>query len=41
MVGADVPHADVIAHDEEDVGFLVRRLGWCDCDEERRATRQQ
>ena len=26
MVGADVPHADVIAHDEEDVGFLVRRL---------------
>ena len=23
MVGADVPHADVIAHDEEDVGFLA------------------
>ena len=26
MVGADVPHADVIAHDEEDVGFLALRL---------------
>ena len=25
MVGADVPHADVIAHNEEDVGFFVRR----------------
>ena len=23
VVGADVPHADVIAHDEEDVGFLA------------------
>ena len=27
MVCANVPHADVIAHDEEDVGFLVRRVG--------------
>ncbi len=27
VVGADVPHADVIAHDEEDVGFLVLRKG--------------
>ena len=26
VVGADVPHADVVAHDEDDVGFLVRRL---------------
>jgi hypothetical protein len=26
MVGADIPHADVIAHDEDDVRFLVRRL---------------
>jgi hypothetical protein len=26
MVGADVPHPDVIAHDEKDVGFLVLRL---------------
>jgi hypothetical protein len=26
MVGADVPHADIIAHDDEDVGFLVLRL---------------
>src|SRR6266568_7511276 len=25
MVGADVPHADVIAHDDDDVGFLVLR----------------
>ena len=22
MVGADVPHADVVAHDDDDVGFL-------------------
>ena len=35
MVGADVPHADVIAHDEEDVGFLVLRLSWGDRAEER------
>src|SRR6266536_4547445 len=26
MVGADVPHADIIAHDKDDVGFLVLRL---------------
>src|SRR5206468_8280563 len=33
MVGADVPHADVIAHDEDDVGFVgVCRLR-CRCDE--------
>ena len=25
-VSADVPHADVIAPDDDDVGFLVRRL---------------
>ena len=30
MVGANVPHPDVIAHDEEDVGLLVLRLGWSD-----------
>src|SRR5205823_13050772 len=23
MVSADVPHADIIAHDEQDIGFLV------------------
>ena len=27
VVGADVPHANVIAHDEEDVGLLVRCVG--------------
>ncbi len=27
MVGADVPHADVIPHDEDDVGFLVGCVG--------------
>ena len=27
MVGADVPHADVVAHDEEDVRLLARRGG--------------
>src|SRR5205823_3429324 len=26
MVGTDVPHSDVISHDEEDVGFLVLSL---------------
>ena len=25
MVGANVPHPDIIAHDEQDVGFLVLR----------------
>src|SRR5262245_31043290 len=28
MVRADVPHPNVIAHDEKDVGFLVLGLGW-------------
>ena len=27
VVGADVPHADVIAHDEDDVRLLVLRVG--------------
>ena len=22
MIGADIPHADVVAHDDDDVGFL-------------------
>ena len=35
MVGADVPHTDVITHDEQDVGFLVLRLGWSDRTEKR------
>jgi hypothetical protein len=26
MVGADVEPADVITHDDEDIGFLVRGL---------------
>src|SRR5439155_7851148 len=30
MVGADVPHTDVITHDEQDVWFFVLRLGWSD-----------
>jgi hypothetical protein len=30
MVGANVPHADVIAHDEKDVGFLILRPDWSD-----------
>src|SRR6266480_7398341 len=35
MVGADVPHTDVIAHDDEDVGFLVLSLGWSNHAEKR------
>ena len=31
VVGADVEPADVIAHDDDDVGFLVRRLCRADC----------
>src|SRR2546421_3188401 len=27
MVSADVPHADVVAHDDDDVGPLSRRCG--------------
>ena len=30
VIGADVEPADVIAHDEQDVGFLVLRLGRSD-----------
>jgi hypothetical protein len=41
VIGADVEPADVITHDDEDVGFLVRRLGWSYGAEERRASRQQ
>ena len=26
VIGTDIPHSDVIAHDEEDVGFFVRCL---------------
>ena len=29
VVGADVPVADVVAPDDQDVGFLVRRMGGC------------
>jgi hypothetical protein len=25
VVGADIPHADVVAHDDDDVGFLCRQ----------------
>ena len=41
VVVADVPSADVIAPDDEDVGFLVRRLRRGGRAEERRANRQQ
>ncbi len=42
MVGADVPHADVIAHDEEDVWFrAVRRLGCSDRAEKRSGGHKQ
>jgi hypothetical protein len=30
VVGADVEAADVVAPDDEDVGFLIRRLGRCE-----------
>jgi hypothetical protein len=30
VVGADVPVADVVAHDHEDIGLLLLlRDGWC------------
>jgi hypothetical protein len=28
MVGADIPHANVIRHDDENVGFLLLSCGW-------------
>jgi hypothetical protein len=31
VVGPDVEPADVIAHDDEDIGFLVRRLRRIGC----------
>jgi hypothetical protein len=30
MVGADVPHSNVITHDEQDVWFLVLGVDWGD-----------
>ena len=39
-VGADVPHADVIAHDDDDVGFLVLRLRRNEGAQQRRRSRQ-
>src|SRR5205809_4864718 len=35
MVGANIPHADIIAHDEQDIGFLVLSLGWSNHAEKR------
>jgi hypothetical protein len=35
MIAARLHPADVIAHDEQDVGFLVLRLGWNDGAEKR------
>jgi hypothetical protein len=26
VVGTDIPHADIVAHDDDDVGFLARHL---------------
>jgi hypothetical protein len=27
MIGANVPHANIVSHDKKDIGFLVLRLG--------------
>ena len=35
MIAARLHPADVIAHDEQDIGFLVLRLGWNDRAEKR------
>jgi hypothetical protein len=41
IVGADVPVADVIAHDDKDVGFLLLRRRGCDhCGSKRREQRE-
>ena len=38
---ADVLVVYVVAPDDEDVGFLDRRMGWCQRTEVRRTSRQQ
>ena len=35
MIAARLHPADIIAHDEQDIGFLVLRLGWSDRAEKR------
>ena len=41
VVGADVPVADVVAPEDEDVGFLVRRLTWDDEAQQRRRSGEE
>ena len=41
VVDARLHHADVISHDEHDVGFLVLRLNRSGCAEERAGGCQQ
>jgi hypothetical protein len=35
MIATRLHYADIIAHDEKDIGFLVLRLGRNDCAEKR------
>ena len=35
VIGADVPHANIVAHNDDDVGFLFLRLQWSDYADER------
>jgi hypothetical protein len=41
VIGADVPHADIVAHYDDDVGFLVLRLQGSDYTDKRGRTCQQ
>ena len=40
IVSADIPGTDVVAKDDDNIGFLGRGLGWGDGAEQRRARRQ-
>ena len=35
VIGTDVPHADVVTHDDDDIGLLFLRLQWSGCADER------
>src|SRR4030095_4848666 len=41
MIATRLHYADVIAHDEQDIGFLVLRLGWRDRAEKRSRSYEQ